>query len=303
MASEKFANLAETTLASGYTSGTTTLSVVSASGFPTVGVFRVRLGNTGKTVWRVDSVSGTTFTGAAEANDANANSGDAVKIVASKAVAERFLQSPDPGGIDAIAGVSAADSYGPVWKLGRPDLVSWAWQNQGGAAVVDANGISFLSIPSQTTNFRSRLISTPATPWTATILMQAHFTVTAANQQQAGIILRESGTGKIYPFYLDAAGQLQAIKFTNDTTFSAVGAVNSTTAFLNSVGRRYWLRITDNGTNLLFLTSRDGVNFTQQGSEGRTVFMAAGPNQFGIFGNVDSSAAAFDASFYSWLQT
>ena len=40
-------NLAETTLASGYTAGAGSISVASAAGFPTTGTFRVRLGNAG----------------------------------------------------------------------------------------------------------------------------------------------------------------------------------------------------------------------------------------------------------------
>ena len=110
MASEKAANLAETTLASGYTSGGASISVTSASGFPTTGTFRVRLGNASRTTYRVDSVSGTTFTGGAEANDANAASSDTVIQVASRQTFERLIQSPDTGAINAPSGVSGADS-------------------------------------------------------------------------------------------------------------------------------------------------------------------------------------------------
>src|SRR5690348_7784839 len=141
MSAEVFANLAETTLGAGYTSGGSSITVASASGFPSTGVFRVRLGNAGKTIYRVDSVSGTTFTGGAEANDANATTGDTVVLVATKAVAERFVQSPESGAIDLISGAAGVDAYGPVWKIVRPDTLSWSWQNQGGASVVDANGI------------------------------------------------------------------------------------------------------------------------------------------------------------------
>jgi len=302
MAAEKFANLAETTLSAGYTSGGGSISVTSAAGFPTTGVFRVRLGNTGKTVYRVDSVSGTTFTGGAEANDANANSGDSVKIVASKAVAERFVQSPDAGSIAAPAGVSGGDTYGPLWKLTDPGLPSWAWQNQGGASVTQANGLVLFSCPSQTTNIRSRLISAVGTPWTITTMLRSRWTTTTADRQIAGLVLRESSSSKLHTWYFQNGGQLQHVKYTNDTTFNSVGVFNQT--MVGDLGTQWhWLRITDNGTNLLFFYSIDGVNFAQMGSEGRTVHMAGGPNQYGIMVNVDQNAAAFDASFAHWLQT
>jgi hypothetical protein len=299
MASEKFANLAETTLASDYTSGGASITVASATGFPTTGVFRVRLGNTAKTIYRVDSVAGAVFTGGAEANDGNATTGQTAVNVATRAVAERFVQSPDADDIALYGGVSAADRYGPINKIGNPTTPAWAWQNQGGASVVEANGIVFFSTPSASTSIRSRLISTPATPWTATILLRSNGLTAGTNY--CGLVLRESGTSKLYIYYLLVNGTLQAVKFTNDTTFSAVGAVNVAAPILAQ--HWHWLRITDNGTNLLFSLSTDGVNFVQFGSEGRTVFMAAGPNQFGLFGNVDSGAAAFTASFASWLVT
>ena len=163
MASEKFANLAETTLASSYTSAGTSLSVASASGFPTTGVFRVRLDNVAKTVWRVDSVSGTTFTGAADSNDGNASSGAAVTIVASADVARRFLQSPDAGVIHAISGANGDDAY-LLLRSGRPDVLSWSWNNQGGATVVESNGVSVFSMPNSTVSIRSRLITAPTPP-------------------------------------------------------------------------------------------------------------------------------------------
>lgn len=299
MASEKFANRPEAEVDSAYTATDTTLTVDDASPFPSTGVFRVILNNTEQTIFRVDSVAGNVFTGVAEEFDGNAAIGVTVKIVASKGAAERFIQSPDAGDIAAYGGAAGVDRYGPIHKIGDPTLPSWAWQNQGTAAVVEANGIVFFSVPSASTSIRSRIISTPATPWTVTILMRSN--ALAASAQYAGLVLRESATGELYIFYLLVNGTLQAVKFTNDTTFSAVGALNGAAPILAQ--HWHWLRITDNGTNLLFSISTDGVNFVQRGSEGRTVFMAGGPNQFGIFGNVDSAAAAFTFSVASWIVT
>ena len=303
MSSEKFSNLGESTLDASYTSGGTTLTVVSAAGFPTVGVFRVRIGNAGKTIWRVDSVSGVVFTGAAEANDANAAAADSVKIVASRAVAERWLQSPDSGVIHAPSGVSAVDLYGPIYKTGRPDLVSWTWQNQGAASVIDANGVSFLSLPNTTVNIRSRLISAPGAPYTITAFLRPRFTTATADRQFTGLVFRESGTSKLIIFGIQNGSTIQAIKYTNDTTFSA--AIFSTALFTGAALAMggYWLQIKDDNTNLLFSYSLNGGQFVQVGSEGRTVFMAGAPNQVGIFGDVEASGGAFDVSFLSWLQT
>ena len=302
MASEKFANLAETTLASDYTSGGASITVASATGFPTTGVFRVRLGNTAKTIYRVDSVAGAVFTGGAEANDGNATTGQTVVNVGSRGAIERMLQSPEAASIMAPSGISAADAYGPLWKIADPGTPAWAWQNQGGASVVQAGGLVFLTIPSQTTNLRSRLISAVGTPWTITTLLRQRFTTTTADRQLAGLVLRESGTSKLTVYYIQNSGNIQTVNYTNDTTFASVGPVN--TLLPGALGTQWhWLRITDDGTNLHYLMSLDGINFVEMGSQSRTAHMAGGANQYGIFGNVDSSAASFDASFAHWLQT
>lgn len=79
---EQLKNLGSTTLASGYTSGAGSISVTAATSFPSAGTFCVTIldATTGavKLIFRVTSVSGTTFTGGAEGADANASSGDVV---------------------------------------------------------------------------------------------------------------------------------------------------------------------------------------------------------------------------------
>ena len=82
--SEKYANLAATTLASAYTAADGQIVVASASGFPTDGDFRVRLGDAGDatvTLFKVTAISGTTFTGVAEGTDSSIDSGKAVTQV------------------------------------------------------------------------------------------------------------------------------------------------------------------------------------------------------------------------------
>lgn len=199
----------------------------------------------------------------------------------------------------AASGGGGGGFAGPG-KVTDPTLPAWTWQNQGGAAVIQVSGEVFMTVPSSGTSVRSRLINAVGTPWTVTALLRSRFSAVSTTQY-AGIVLRESSTSKLYIYYVSASALLQAVKFTNDTTFSASGAVNLQQPGL--AGNWHWLRVSDDGVNLLFSISIDGVNFAQVGSEGRTVFMAAGPNQYGLFGNCDSSAGNFEISFASWLQT
>jgi hypothetical protein len=299
MAPEKFANLAETTLASSYTSGTTTLSVVSASGFPTVGVFRVRLGNAGKTIWRVDSVSGTTFTGAAEANDANATSGDAVKIVASKAVAERFVQSPESGEARLISGVSAADFYGPSHKLTALDQSGWAWVNQGGFSVTQASGIVYLAGPGSGAgnNVKLRSVAAPSTPYTITASV---ITFTGTGFSFVGIALRHNSSGR---FIHIVPAQDRSIAVNRQNTATSFASTAVTRASAHGGGHLLFLRMRDDGTNVIFSYSSDGVNYTQLHSEARTSFINT-PDHVAISaGHEGTGPGDGGGSILSWVQS
>jgi len=175
---------------------------------------------------------------------------------------------------------------------------TWAWDNQGTASIVHSGGLTHLIVPSATTNLRVRYETAPATPWTLTVLLRAMY-FGAGNLAYTGIALRD-GTGKIYIFYITDNRQFQAVRFTNATTFSAIGPVNSTFV---AAGMWHWLRVTDDGTNISFHTSIDGVNFRQSGvNESRTAFFGSGPTQFGIFGNVDTNGPPFTVTFASYKQ-
>jgi len=297
MPSEKVANLAETTLASSYTSGGSSISVVSAAGFPTTGVFRVRLGNAGKTIFRVDSVSGTTFTGGAEANDANASAGDTVVCVATRGGFERLLQSPDAGGLHAPSGVDGADLYGPLWKLKPLDQSGWAWVNQGGATVTQANGLVRLLAPTNgATNLRVRKVAAPSQPYTITAMLIPNCMF---GNVEFGVLLRESATGKLVIMGLrtpasDPRPLFSARKYNSETSFNSQSETGQVMAF-----GALFLRVGYNNTNVKLAYSMDGVNFTTRLEEAKATFFTTAPDEVGIeVGNFSGEDAAFSVA--SW---
>lgn len=296
MASEKFANLAETTLSAGYTAAAGSISVTSASGFPTVGVFRVRLGNASRTIFRVDSVSGTTFTGAAEEFDANANSGDAVKIVGSRAVAERWLQSPEASSIVSPSGVSAADTYGPIWKLTAFDQSAWSWINQGSATVVQSGGVVYLSSTSAAgENSRIRQFTAPSTPYKFAFALLPN-PGTAANFR-LGAQLAEVGTNKIISISLVEGPAVHVIKHNSATSFSSAPFQKT----VGALGGPAFFRVGADGTNVTFEYSFDGLNWQTALSEAKATFFTTAPDRVGII--IMSTSSFVGASYLSMLQT
>jgi hypothetical protein len=295
MAVEVFRNLAETTLASGYTSGGASITVVSASSFPTGGTFRVRLGNTGQTIYRVDSIAGAVFTGGAEFNDANATAGDTVKIVASRQVAERFLQSPSAGELLAYGGVSGADRYGPIYKSTPIVPGDYSWVNQGTASVVDSGGVSTLTAPSVTTNVRLRK---KAKSGVFTITALVVFDQATGVNSEMGLLLRESATDKMVGICLRDATTLSVQRWTNVTTIG-------TTLVNRIVGNRTqaWLRMSNDGTNIISSYSFDGMNLIQIDSHAKTGSFTTDSDEAGYFVCNRSSGADQRLSTLSWMES
>lgn len=303
MAPEVFANLAETTLASGYTSGGSSLSVASATLFPTTGVFRVALGNTAKTIFRVDSVSGTTFTGAAEAFDGNADSGQAVTLVASKAVAERFLQSPTAPELHAPTGLAGVTRYGPIWPVRGVVAAEFSWVNQGSATDTVTGGVARLVCPGQSQNIRARMKSFPSSDFTVTALVLPIMRTIA--DAEAGIIFREAGTDKWQAIRLAHDNIIYVSNWTAANAFAAnqfTGAA-AASSFAWSFAWALWLRVRYDGTNVVYSYSFDGVHWVQALSEAKTARFTTAPDQVGYFVNDRTGGVQQEMSVLSWLET
>jgi hypothetical protein len=309
MAVEVFRNLAETTLASGYTSGGASITVTSASGFPSTGTFRVRLGNAGKTLYRVDSVSGSVFTGGAEEFDANASAGNTVHLAGTRGAAERWLQSPEAGYPTARSGVSGADRSGPISKLVPLSQSSWTWFNQGSAVVTEGSDLVNLESPTfGSTNIRGRLQgSYPSPPFTLIVLVRPKFQVagSASNLAALGLTVSDGTKHKVLVtsnFDVNSGNGPGAIwvgKYDTSTTFST-GTSIATLRYADS-GIPIWLKLEDNNTNHILSFSLSGVTWTQVLSETRTTHLT--PSNIGIVVSTQSSTSNQGGDFLSWAVT
>ena len=102
--SEQLANLYSTTLAAPYVAGSLAITVTSATGAPGSGTFTLTIldAGTGDVIllFRVTSVAGPVFTGAAEGPDTNAASASIVvgTILSAAAITQLFADHPGGGG-------------------------------------------------------------------------------------------------------------------------------------------------------------------------------------------------------------
>lgn len=217
-----------------------------------------------------------------------------------------FLVSVDPEGAITKGNVASLPSNQKAgfvylqtngWLLGRDNATTWdywgpifpqtpfvdsgfSWVNQGSSTITTTNGGATLYQPGHASDSLSCYLKAASAPFTITVYMMP--TLYPSNSTQAGLVFRESSTGKLATFQAAFAGGIwawQSSKWTNATTFSA----NYSSIAL---GPGYpWLRITDDNSNRICQYSADGVNWLTFHTVTRLDFLTGGADQAGIFIN------------------
>ena len=151
----------------------------------------------------------------------------------------------------------------------------WTWANQGTATIAMRNSAAVMVAPAVgADNWRYVTQAAPATTWRVTIKLWVDGEPTA--NIGAGLVAAD-GTGKFHAIYCGTNDHsVRIVRWTDATTYSSTDA---TIAFAQQV---QYLRLTDNGTNLLFECSHDGIAFALVATIGRTAHLASGPTLIGI---------------------
>jgi hypothetical protein len=186
-----------------------------------------------------------------------------------------------------------------------PVLSSLSWLNQGSAsAAYNAGGALYMGMPGPPGNSLAMLYkSAPgSTPWSLTIGLGINASNGLDVYYAAGVAVRESATGKIIML---ACGDLSGASngpeigleyYNSPTSFGShsLGPIQSV------LPTPLWLKVTNNGTNLVWGTAIDGQNFKQFARQSLTSFFSTGPNQAGIAINANSTSTSVDAIFLHW---
>lgn len=310
---EQIANLASTTLASSYTAGAGSISVTSASGFPSVGTFtltiRDQVTKAITLLFRVTSVSGTTFTGAAEGSDANANSGDLVDgTIVSVAALKQISQ--DLNGFGNIAARPATpvftgaryvasdsvydearwngssyDQFCAGMKCVPPAAASFSTSAHGTNGTedsfADANDALIWGVHAASgNNLMVRVGAYPSTPWRKRLRVRH---LDAANSfEHVGICFYDTVSGKalVYGFGMRNAVGIEVIGYEWTD-------LNTPSNYINNLGEPGTFRggvfeiwAGDDGTHRNWFLCMDGVNAVQINQETNTNFLT--PNRLGI---------------------
>lgn len=221
---------------------------------------------------------------------------EAVQSAASKQVsAEELIPGPDlpPAAADALD-----DEFDDSETLPGGGIALWAWRNQGSASASISKSRCILLAPAVAgDNVRCLEQTAPANPWIFTCKFTPEFMGYPTNGM-VGMFVLETATGKLVFLGLIFTGSTPSICVVNFTTVTAFSSV--VTSAVRDIGSWY-VQIEDNGTNLIYRFSKDGVVFTQLYSANRTVFLGGSADRIGICATSEQNVHPITGSF-DWFR-
>jgi hypothetical protein len=254
-----------------------------------------------------------------------------IPIIAQTVISGYVAKSPSTGailGVDAslsgsiaslpTAGIAGrlyypTDSWytyrdtGAAWQAFRNGRIMYplddsgwtGWQNQATATRDTSLGTLRLkkTIGADGDNQSLRYKTAPATPFSIIACFRYGAKTSAASQYiQISLGGRQSSDGKlkmITPFHGNGTWTAQASKWNSPTSYNSDIAV--ITPMSSSMDTDIWVRMTDNGTNVLFDVSYDGYDWLNVSSDGRTNFCTIDQ----IFISIQATSAAYTGQTFA----
>jgi hypothetical protein len=296
---EQYSNNAVTTLSSPITAVATTLTVADASRFPTVGNFRILVNGE---LMLVTSVAASVFTitrGVESTTAAAHSGGDQVALIVTEESFRRLMMEYQP--MVTEEGVAGPLASFTNTSGAAVNSASFTATNQGSSTLTDVGTpltAMKLTPPAGTgSNLRVYSKSAPSTPYTIyTCLSTQIFPPNGVTIiTHCGMCFRESGTAKVKVFGL-AAGSISSTdygailalgNYTNPTTFSTW---NRQVAW-GFNPRQVWCALEDDGTNIKFHMSNNGLAFQEVWSETRGTFFTTAPDEVGLYYNTNTTGS------------
>lgn len=285
---ERFANDAETTITSAIGPSDTSINVQNAADFPTEGDFKIVIDHE---IINVTSVSGNTFTverGAESTTAANHVANSQVSQIITVGSLETYTkESADPY-FGSKPAYRIADSVGDL--LTHSDFLAFG-AFTGATASTNNGVVSIQQTPRGSLVLAPLVRTSPSTPYTITSAITGMLNGTVMDTGPTlGFCFAESASNKLVVLSLQPTNESH--NYISVRAYNSVTSFNSTliTDWKTQISYPFWCRLDDNGTNIKFDISHNGVNFVNVYDALRGAFFTTGPDRVGFFVNsVDSS--------------
>lgn len=179
--------------------------------------------------------------------------------------------------------------YEAGWKyfyLGYPvtppaTLSNWIVTNQGPATILSSGGYKSISYPGST-NAHNWVCLTRAVAAGSSVVVRFRPTVLQGDNNQCGMVLRDSVSGKLITWGLNWSGaNLYTQIFTWNSPISFNAQVQGTLGTAAAI--MFCLRVRDDGVNRYYeLSSDNGMSWTCSRFEANSTFITADQVGFGI---------------------
>lgn len=306
---EKFTNFGVTSLAGNITSSATTITLASVAAIPATGTVSLVIG---QEVMKA--------TGPASGNNVSVTRGEDGSTAVSHTDLSPVLIAVTPRSLNQFrldvigsgawsSGLTISEGGGRLFfptnadviqyddggsvkgfhglrKLVPPDVSAYSWVNQGGATESTLGGMVTLKAPAASGNNVRARVRTYSSPYSLVALLTNDYrednvpngglTFYDGTKFSAISLTRFSGRNHIFTY-----------KYDNVTTFNAVYD-----DLIYDHGPTYpqWLKVRDDGTNLIFSYGIDGKNFTAIRTVSRTDFFPSGPTHIGYYLNANNGS-------------
>jgi hypothetical protein len=302
MSREQLKNNPVTTLAEALDDTETSIDVTTGSVFPSVGTYRVIVEDEIMLVTARSSNTLTVVRGAESTVAASHSSGLEIAQVLTSGSLDRYGKDNVPNW-----GHSSRPSLNSITNASGTVLTasSFTATNATNADIADDNGSIVFAHDAQggSEDCAVWTIAAPGTPYSVVAAFQ---TLMPASQSTVianiGLLFRKSSDGKLFTLSINCKGDgfgpvWSQYKFSSPTTFDSTFKTRQPFTLASDL---IWLKIEDDGTDLNFYLSMDGVNWIEVGTEGRTAFMSGGPDEVGFYANNPNNGNQIQARLVHW---
>lgn len=178
------------------------------------------------------------------------------------------------------------------------------WVNQDSATITDIDdGVTMTrAAKGSGDSIHCRLRALPGGSWDVRLGVICAYAM--KNYHGAGLVLRESGSGKVntWQFGHGDAGPL-IVWWNSPTAFQQTRYNPSTDG--GSSNNIAWFRVRKNGSNLEYYWSPDGSDWSLESVETAASFWTSAPNQWGMFINTNNNSTPnliTRADFIDWSE-
>jgi hypothetical protein len=175
----------------------------------------------------------------------------------------------------------------------------WTWINRDSTTATVANGFLTLTAPAAAgTSMNGVMQPVPGTPWTVVLKVNAMDLSPMQPAPLSALVLGDS-TNKLVVFALFFANPSAALGATVGYWPSVTDATGGNPLGVTMLPSTFpwWLKVQDDGTNLIFSYSGTGSVYTQIGAVSRTAFLSSGPTKVGVAVGSDGANTPVNGAF------